>query len=377
MNEEPFPPHGIQNICNICDAFKPCTARLVLFLDNKKMYSTENVSGFEDEFSQLHPFPAQISWADSIAMLEEVFSDMAIPWVQDYLLRSHPRQDAHALYNPNNYSRSMSMYNSYWSIPQLSNNFQAAIFNVRLDVPVTSIGDIGVGIGVLSCKMENSGNQIFSKSDQFCRFVYNRENHSQLNVVLRDKEGTVGIGFQRYTSAGIFQGASLSFNQKLFLEAFNDGGGGSSSRTIDVAKLNQSLLRSYVLCVDGRRSNAKIITNHLFPNKVCDNIGEHVHKSVLCTYAGGKPMMKLPILSYGNWRFNYDQRVLRTMQRWGITDRLQRCETERVFEISNSAFHEFIAARSDEYNKRDESRKYNKRAITENDDSHPTVMKDV
>lgn len=309
------------------------------------MAFSANASHLEHDFSHCRPFPAQVSWADTTAMLEDVFRDMSIPWVQDYLLRSHFKQDAHALCNPNNYSRSMSMYQSYCSIPQLSKGFQAGIFKVRLDVPVRSLGNVGVGIGVLSCKMENSGNQIFSKSDQFCRFVYNSENHSQLNIVLRDEDGTVGIGFQYYTSAGVYQGASLSFNQKLFLEAFDDGGvgGESSSRTIDFQKLNQSLLRSYVLSVDGRR-NAKIITNHLFPNKVCDNIGEHVHKSVLCTYAGGKPMMRLPILSYGNWRFNYDQRVLRTMQQWGIENRLQRCQIERVFEISNKSFYEFLTS---------------------------------
>lgn len=46
-------------------------------------------------------------------------------------------------------------------------------------------------------------------------------------------------------------------------------------------------------------------------------------------------MMKLHVLFHGNWSFNYDPTELSRMQNLGITDRLQRLQIERVFEISS------------------------------------------
>lgn len=233
------------------------------------MVPSEMASHLDVSFPSLHPFPAEVAWADSTEMLEGVFGDL------------------------------------------------------------------------------------MSKNDLFFRFVFNRENHSQLNMRFRDEDGIIEAGFQYYTHTGLWQYAMLSFNQKLFLDAF--GGYKTSSSRVDFRKINQSLLQSYVGSVDGRRTgdrDVRIITNHLFPNKVEDN---DVFKSIFCSYVDGKTMMKLPILSHGKWRFNYDPGVLRRMQNWGITDRLQRLQIERVFEISNKSFYDFIT--EDDVYKHDERRK--------------------
>lgn len=109
-------------------------------------------------FNQLmQPFPPHARWKNAMEMLVEVFADLEIPWVQNYVLRSTPQQDGYALMDPYNYSRAISLVYRGKNIPSQSGGIQSMLSYVRLNIPVICVDGIGVGIGIYEFTREHPG----------------------------------------------------------------------------------------------------------------------------------------------------------------------------------------------------------------------------
>lgn len=264
----------------------------------------------------LQPFAPGCCWKTSLEMVEEVFEDFQIRWVQDFMLRSHLKQDAYALNDPSNYSRSISCMQEGTTIPQLSGGYESTVRSVLLDVPVLSIDHIGVGVGVKYLET-NSGMNCRKESRVF-RTVYNDEKHSQLHLKFQEDIETISVIHMKYSKTGIWQGAILKFSLMPFLSAFND-----TTFRMNLQRIDHSLLLSMTVLIP-RRQIPPIITNRFFPHKVAYNNGEHMHCDVLTSYANAVPMMSISVFALVSWTNNYDASKLRRMQNWGISDRLQR-----------------------------------------------------
>lgn len=273
-------------------------------------------------------------------MFEEVFSDMQVPWIQNYVLRSHLKQDVDALKNPNNYSRAMFAISMHKSIPQLSNGFDAKVFYLRYEVPFLSIGHVGVGVGIRNTKVEDSGVVMYPNGNEFFRFVYNNENNTHLLIYLRQGECEPIDASYQSVQNGLWKFAKLKLNRRLFLGAFDE-----ETCEINFDAINRSLIQS-ITGFNFFHGKPRIIANHLFPNTVVDMSGENVLQTVFCSYSDSHPMMSFRAIGYASNSFNYDAHFLRNMQCWGITDRLQKMQIGRVQEISDKPLglfpHEII-----------------------------------
>lgn len=67
-------------------------------------------------------------------------------------------------------------------MPELSNGFKSKLSYVRFNILVLSVGNLGIGLGIVSSNVEDEGTVIFTRRNQFFRFVYNNEKNTQLNV---------------------------------------------------------------------------------------------------------------------------------------------------------------------------------------------------
>jgi len=200
------------------DDFLPSRSLLTVQISRRQarrhritFYRPQKMREFEAPYGvPLQPFPAGSNWSTTHDMIEMLFSDLRQPWVQNFVLRSDPKQDVAALTDPKNYLRAISLSYSGKSIPQLSGGFESSSFHVRLNIPVFTVGDIGVGLGV---ECSDAGGAVFSKSDQFFRSVFNNRRHSQLNVRVLDGEGKIEAGFQYYSESGFWQYCILVFDE--------------------------------------------------------------------------------------------------------------------------------------------------------------------
>lgn len=116
-----------------------------------------------------------------------------IPWVQDFILRSHPKQDVNAASDANNYSRAMSNITKFTTNTLLSSGFSSKGSDIRLKLPVTSIGNLGVGIGIERATAEGLGDVLVSRKHCFIRFVSNNKNNSALDVEVHQSTGLLDV----------------------------------------------------------------------------------------------------------------------------------------------------------------------------------------
>lgn len=155
-------------------------------------------------------------WENSSEMCKDVFRDMEIPWVQDFMLRSRPSQDAYALTDSANYSRAISSVLQYSVFPGISGGFTAAAELVRLVMPVASIDHIGVGLGVDSTTVSGSGDVVFPWRDSFFRCVTNNRDHSFLYVIDEEESGVVTTPYIFYRQDVLWLGALPTFDRNAF-----------------------------------------------------------------------------------------------------------------------------------------------------------------
>jgi len=303
----------------------------------------------------LQPFPTGSNWSTTHDMIEMLFSDLRQPWVQNFVLRSDPKQDVAALTDPKNYLRAISLSYSGKSIPQLSGGFESSSFHVRLNIPVFTVGDIGVGLGV---ECSDAGGAVFSKSDQFFRSVFNNRRHSQLNVRVLDGEGKIEAGFQYYSESGFWQYCILVFDEVLFLSAFDE-----LTFSVDFEKIQSALIRSIIGGAHRENPQIEIASHSSFPNKVCDNAGEHIWKNIFCSYVNAQPVMTFPVFSQGCVLFDYNAAGLRKMRDWGVVKQLQsvRISPAKDIRISTDAFIDLMLGDGD-FNHKNNSN-FNSRSI--------------
>jgi len=261
-------------------------------------------------------------------MITEVFTDMQVPWIQNYLLRSSLRRDAHDLCHAHNSSRSTNLYEEE-TIPEISNGFKAAFSSTHLSFPVISTADIVAGIGISSATVQNSGGVFYPEKQQIYRFLHNQA--SQYFLLFFEGLDTVDVTYQSYRSAsGNY--AKLKFNRRIFMHAFDES---LKSGTINVSQINTSLLQS-ISCTrtfyTPRR--AKILGNNVVPKNL------HLIKRVFCSYSDSRPMMAFHSYSRSSWSPFNEEVALRRMRDYGITDRLQKLQIDRVSEMPdfNSVF---------------------------------------
>jgi len=163
----------------------------------------------------LQPFLPGMKWASTQEMVEEILADLKRPWVQDYVLRSHPRQDVQALSDPSNYARAMSGHLDYITVPHLSGGLVSRLKTVRLLIPVLTIEDIGVGICVEDSKLGSTHKVIMLKTLQFSRFVCSNEKHSLLLVRFIEDLRKVTISYTHYGEDGVWVYVNLMSGTQL------------------------------------------------------------------------------------------------------------------------------------------------------------------
>lgn len=157
----------------------------------------------------------------------------------------------------------------------------------------------------------------FQKS-QFFRSVPNNTKNSYLILRVQDDFGTIGCLYMVHRNGGQWKSCHLTFDRQPFLDAFDP-----KTFNVDFNLLHQCLRQSLV--ADVRHTHKQtIIANHLYPNKVCANNGAHFIVAVFCTYANLQPLRTFAIFSKATWSYDYDAMELRNIQRWGITDGLNR-----------------------------------------------------
>lgn len=103
-------------------------------------------------FTNMDPLPPQITWETSLEMITEVFSELSVSWIQNYLLRSNLKWDAYALSDEIIYSRSDNFMNEWATIPELSNGFQAGFSNANLCFQGISRGPLDCELGISSTR---------------------------------------------------------------------------------------------------------------------------------------------------------------------------------------------------------------------------------
>lgn len=116
----------------------------------------------------------------------------------------------------------------------------------------------------------------------------------------------------------MWQFCLLNFNYQIFLGAFD-----RRTSTVDFQVIHQSLKQSMLGGAKHRRKPT-IFPNHLYTNKVASNKGAHFLPCVICTYANTQPLRAFPIFANARWSHDFDAVEFRNIQRWGITDRLNR-----------------------------------------------------
>lgn len=282
---------------------------------------------YDDPLPLMHPFPPEMAWESPLEMAKEVFRDMGIPWVREFILHSDIRSEVDALRNPYKFSRAISTVHDVKIIPELSNGFYAKVSSIRLNIPVQSTGQIGVGFGISKNGIEGG-----TTTSEFFRFVSHYENKSQLNIWIKEDTGTVEVAYQSYRN-GSWKYANLVLNSGIFLEAFDVGSSRIKFRTI-----SQSLVQSITRYTFHQDRAEIAINNNIiesFPYSVAENIGHHLFKSVFCSFADTQPMMVFSTHCYGSWSLKVDANALRRMRKWGITDRLQKLPKHPFFEIPN------------------------------------------
>lgn len=280
-------------------------------------------------------------------MCREMFRDLEVPWVQDYMLRSRPRQDAFALTDPANYSRAVSSVFRGAAMPGVADGFTASLEVARLVLPVASIDHIGVGLGVDKTSVKGALGVAYPTEDKFFRCVTNNRHHSFLYIVDHEDFGTVSAPYYGYRKDGLWVCGVGTFNRAGFFESFN-----KKSKKIDFEKMNQHLIHSIVAGVK-HDQRPTIITNHLYPDKLVDNVGDHVAQTALTSHANGHAMMTLTDNNNGRWYFNHDPAALREMLNWGINERLQQIRVSPALDvvmasdcsIMNEQVHEKTARR--------------------------------
>lgn len=300
----------------------------------------------------LVPFPPGVTWTNTLEMIQEAFQDMRLMWVRKYLLRPSNVDDICGLINSENYNKAFSLVYNGKTIPHLSGGFKSKMLNVRLNLPIKRIGDVAVGIGVESANVEDSGHVVFSKSDLFFRFATNTSNNCHLNIRIYKDRNTIEATYTVYVGQ-IWQYAILVFNHDVFLEAFSmdihnyaPAKDACGSEAFDAEKLNTGLIQSIVGGVNHeRRLNLEYLRsmgnmgNKAYPYVINENIGTHFFKNVICSYAGGIPMMSIPAFAHASWTYEYDATALRRMQNWGISERLQRLKIRPMRQPSSLQQH--------------------------------------
>lgn len=267
----------------------------------------------------LNPFPPGFGWESTLKMVEDVLEDLKLSWVQDFILRSHLRQDVNALSDSHNYSRATSNIAKTNFIPGLKGGTMADLSYVRLDIPVISIDNIGVGVGVEKVNINGNSTLCF-QSNQFFRSVSNNRKNSSLVLRIQDELGTIGCQYMVYDNVkkGLWKFCHLTWENKSFLDAFD-----KTSSNVDFHLLHQGLKESTVGGVQHPRKPT-IPANHLYPNEVADCTGDHFLSVVFCTYSNAQPLKSIPVFIHARYSHDYDASELRKIQRWGITERMNR-----------------------------------------------------
>lgn len=149
---------------------------------------------------------------------------------------------AHALTHPANYSRAISSVFRCSSVPDTSDRFTRKVECVRLLIPVISIIDIGLEIGVQESSAEGSGDAAFVGPGRFFRSVTNNTNHSQLSILDDGGSRIVEALYLSYGKDGLWVVVKLTLNRAVFFSALDK----RNERVINFDKINLSLIQSGV-----------------------------------------------------------------------------------------------------------------------------------
>lgn len=225
-------------------------------------------------------------------MIEEILVYLKLPWVQDFILRSHPRQYVNALSDPSNYSRSISGVLDCSSILHQSRGVTSAVRSVRLLVPEISIANIGVGICVEDAK--DSRQVVFSNSLKFSRFVCNNRRNSQLLVRFMEDTRKVTLSHTIFGEDALWIYVHLQINYTSFIEVFE-------TRTSAVAF---QLINQNITPVIPYRQKPLVSAHHRYPNKVSDVLSENLVRNIVSAYSKGKPVKALSLFGLFNFSFN-------------------------------------------------------------------------
>lgn len=295
---------------------------------NQKMASFESFLPNSSFGVPLHPFPPGTGWATTREMLEEILADLQIPWVQDFILRSHPKQDVNAFSDRNNQSRALSRVLRATPIRGISGGFTSAISRVRLQIPVVSIDNIGVGIAVTEHQDEGATHAGYLKRFEFSRFVSNKRTNSELIVGIHEDLNQVDCTYYKNKKDDLWIFVILNFDYKTFLSSLDVR---TSGINFDLA--NRSLNRSIVGGVQHHQKRHTRI-NRLYPNYFADNSGDHFLRQVISAHANGQHMMAIPVFAHGSWHENTSD--LTGMRHWAISNRLQRIQVSPIHNILSS-----------------------------------------
>jgi len=223
---------------------------------------------------------------------------MEVPWIQNYLLRSSLKRDAHDLCHAHSF------------------------ISAHLSFPVISSGYFVAGIGISSTTVHNSGGVFYPGKRQLYRYLHNATN--QYFLLFYEGLETVDVIYQSYKNvSGDY--AKLKFNRRLFMHTFDES---LKSGKIDVSQINASLLQSISSTLNGPRI-AEVLGN----NTIHENLP--LIKRVVCSYANSSPMMAFHSYTRASASPLNEENTLRGMRDFGITDRLQKLQIDRVSEMSH------------------------------------------
>ncbi len=263
----------------------------------------------------LSSFPPGAKWASTREMLVDALDLLRVPWVRRYLLDCDPLQDAEVLHDRKRLSMAMPLVFRATALSDLSGGFEAEMLHVRYNVPAFNVGDIGVGVGVEWTGGVGASDLVFTLPKVFVHFAINQRTGEQVIVSEREKLGTIDFTYMVHRPNGLWSYAMVVFNRMMFRSAFLRVG-------MDLDLVERALVRTIVGGVF--HHSRPSLTHSSYPYRLADNHGEHCMKSVFCSYLDANPVMAFPVFAEASWSFEFENKVLRTMQAWGMKERLGR-----------------------------------------------------
>jgi len=162
--------------------------------------------------------------------------------------------------------------------------------SVRLDIPVISIDNIGVGVYVEKSVLGDSTLPCYTKSLQFARFVCR----------FMEDQKKVAISFTAHHEDSTWYLVLLQVEYTSFMNAFD-----RKTFAVDFQLINRNITESNIGIIQYQQK-PQLLGNHLYPNKVSDGVSVHFFGSIFCAYSKGQPIKTLPLLADLSYSLNYN-----------------------------------------------------------------------